>query len=155
MFNTAYRILNDFHFAEDVMQEAFLKAFEKIDSFEGRSTFGAWLKRIVINESLAWLKKYKRLDFREDASWSEKETENPDEHENENWVKGVPPEKLLEAMKRLKSNYRLIIELYYIEGYDYEEIEEIMQINYQNARTMLSRAKQKLKKILTDEKSAP
>jgi len=61
MFNTAYRIVNDFHFAEDVMHEAFLKAFDRIGTFEGRAPFGAWLKRIVVNESLQWLRKYGRF----------------------------------------------------------------------------------------------
>lgn len=151
MFNTAYRIVNDFHFAEDIMQESFLKAFEKLDRFEGRSTFGAWLKRIVINESLQWLKKYKRFQFNAEEIWKEELVEeDPDEDllgDNH-----VPPEKLLELLNRLKPNYKIILQLYFIEGYDYEEIGQIMGITYQNARTMLSRAKQKLKKLLENER---
>ena len=146
MFNTAYRIVNDFHFAEDVMHEAFIKAFEHIHSFRGDAGFGAWLKRIIINESLQWIKKYGNFNTGEDESKFDKpDTDAPD-------PLSVPPEELLKAMRRLKDNYRTILSLYYIEGYDYEEISQIMGISYQNARTMLSRAKASLKKILTENK---
>jgi RNA polymerase sigma factor (sigma-70 family) len=60
MYNTAHRILKDNFEAEDIMQEAFLTAFTKLHSFKGEVTFGAWLKRIVINKSLTQLKKNKR-----------------------------------------------------------------------------------------------
>ncbi len=152
MFNTAYRIVNDFHFAEDIMQESFLKAFEKLDGFEGRSTFGAWLKRIVINESLQWLKKYKRFQFNAEEVWKEEpaEAENRDDEIVE--LNRLQAEKVLTLLNQLKPNYKIILQLYFIEGYDYEEIGEIMGISYQNARTMLSRAKQKLKKLLENEK---
>ena len=59
MFNTVYRILNDLQEAEDAMQEAFIIAFEKIDSYKGEVSFGAWLKRIVVNRSIDVLKKRK------------------------------------------------------------------------------------------------
>ena len=62
MFNAAYRILKDSYEAEGIMQEAFLTAFTKIDSFKGEVTFGAWLKRIVINKSLTQLKKNNRYE---------------------------------------------------------------------------------------------
>ena len=59
MFNTAYNFVKDDDIAQDVMQEAFIKAFKKIESFSGEATFGAWLKRIVVNQSLDWIKKQK------------------------------------------------------------------------------------------------
>ncbi len=150
MFNTAYRIINDFHFAEDIMQESFLKAFANLHRFEGRSTFGAWLKRIVVNESLNWLKKYKRFD---NQLQEEQIPEQIDREEDETeFFHRVEPGKLLQALGRLKDNYRTILSLYYLEGYDYEEIMEIMGLSYQHARTMLSRAKNKLKKLLENGK---
>ena len=63
MYNTSVRIVKDTAEAEDIMQEAFLTAFTKIDSFKGEVTFGAWLKRIVINKSLTQLKKNNRYSF--------------------------------------------------------------------------------------------
>ena len=59
MFNTAYNFIKDDDIAQDIMQEAFIKAFKKIESFSGEATFGAWLKRIVVNQSLDYIKKQK------------------------------------------------------------------------------------------------
>ncbi len=153
VFNTAYRLLNDFHFAEDVMHEAFIKAFEKIQSFEERSSFGSWVKRIVINESLQWLKKYGNLYSEAEDYRMERHLNNQMEPDTENdfgFLERVEVQNVLEALKKLKDNYRTIINLYYMEGYDYREISQIMGISYQHARTMLSRAKRALKKLLTD-----
>ncbi len=148
MFNVAYRIVNDYHFAEDVMQEAFLKAFERIGQFRGEASFGAWLKRITVNESLNWIKKYQR----QYTDFSENTAEEPAEEERDEDFLRIEPEQLLKALRALNPNYRTIISLYYIEGYDYREISSIMDISYQNARTMMTRAKQKLRKILENEK---
>ena len=146
MFNTAYRIVNDFDDAEDVMQEAFVKAFSKINTYKEQAKFGAWLKRIVVNEAMQWIRKNKKyvaygLEVLDTKVYEEKQEELPkaDVHS------------LLKALSELKDNYRIIISLYFIEGFDFEEICEVMNISYANARTMLSRAKQKLKQKLIKE----
>jgi len=148
MFNTAYRIVNDFDDAEDVMQEAFIKAFDKINSYQSESTYGAWLKKIVVNEALGFLRKNKKfknvgLELL-DKDMIEEPTEEID-------FSKIQVNNVLKALREIKENYRIIISLYYIEGYDFEEIQEIMQISYANARTMLSRAKAKLKQKLVEE----
>ncbi len=146
MFNTAYRIVNDIDDAEDVMQEAFVKAFGKINTYKEQAKLGAWLKRIVVNEAMQWIRKNKKyvaygLEVLDTKVYEEKDEELPkaDVHS------------LLKALSELKDNYRIIISLYFIEGYDFEEICEVMNISYANARTMLSRAKQKLKQKLIKE----
>jgi len=149
MFNTAYRIINDFHFAEDIMHESFIKAFAHIDGLRDPSRFGGWLKRIVINESLQWLKKYGHWEMRE---WTENQSADlpqDDDTEEDVWTDLFSPRELWEAIRRLRDNYRTILSLYHIEGYDYDEITRIMGIDYQNARTMLSRARKALRKELT------
>lgn len=150
MFNTAYRIMGDYHYAEDVVQEAFIKAFEHIQTFRGDAEPGAWLKRIVINESLQWLRKSKRYETdrepKEDSIMLHNEKD--DMFSNE-----TLREALAQALLKLKPNYRTVISLHYIEGYDLQETAEIMGISYANVRTMLSRAKQKLRKLLENEKA--
>lgn len=148
MYNTAYRITGHSAEAEDIMQEAFLNAFSKIESFQGTSTFGAWLKRIVVNESLTAYKKLARLG----------EVSYNDELKNEVDDGGIALEDddkanpkvrmILDQIKSLKENYRLGLTLHLIEGYDYDEICEIMNISYANCRTMISRAKESLRKKL-------
>ncbi len=143
MFNTAYRIVNDRFEAEDIMQESFLAAFTKLGSFSGNVTFGAWLKRIVINHSLTALKKNKRIE----TVSIEKVTIKDSEEEKEDYSL-LSAKEILAQIAKLKPNYKVAITLHLIEGYDYEEIAEIMDISYENSRTTISRAKNKLRQLL-------
>lgn len=143
MFNTAYRIVNDKFEAEDIMQESFLSAFTKLDTFSGNVTFGAWLKRIIINNSLTALKRNKRL---ETISIEKVTIKNPDEETQDYSL--LSSSEILNSISKLKSNYKIALTLNLIEGYDYEEIAQIMDISYENSRTTVSRAKQKLRQIL-------
>lgn len=147
MFNTAHRILKDAFEAEDIMQEAFLTAFTKLKMYKGEVAFGAWLKRIVINKSLTQLKKNKRYN---DLKMNIQVNEELDIEEQKFHFSGLQASQVLEAMNRLKENYRVILTLHLIEGYDYEEISEILQISNENVRTTLSRAKKKIKTFLSE-----
>ena len=147
MYNTAYRILKDGFEAEDIMQEAFLTVFTKVDSYKGEVTFGAWLKRIVINKSLTQLKKNNR--------YNEVKMEvipNEDEEEETIDYSGLKASKVLECLQSLKDNYRVILNLHLLEGYDYEEIAQILEYSNENVRTTISRAKKKLKQVILDNK---
>lgn len=144
MFNTAFRIMNDRFEAEDIMQESFLAAFTKLDSFSGNVTFGAWLKRIVINNSLTALKKNKRLE----TVSLEKVTIKETTEETADYSL-LSAKEILEQVSKLKNNYKVAITLNLIEGYDYEEIAQIMDISYENSRTTVSRAKNKLRQLLS------
>ncbi len=147
MYNTALRIVNDSFEAEDIMQESFLAAFTKLDSFSGKVTFGAWLKRIVINNSITALKKSKRLD----TVPIDKVTISNVENEGSQDYNSISPSDILNKIKQLKSNYKIALTLNLIEGYDYEEIAQIMEISYQNSRTTISRAKNKLRQLFLQQ----
>lgn len=144
MFNTAFRIVNDRFEAEDIMQESFLSAFTKLDSFSGDVTFGAWLKRIVINNSLTALKKNNRLETVSLEKVVVKEITNEKQD-----YSFLSTNEILSSVSKLKSNYKVAITLHLIEGYDYEEIAQIMDISYENSRTTVSRAKHKLRQLLS------
>lgn len=146
MYNTSFRILNDEFEAEDTMQEAFLTAFTKLDSFKGEVAFGAWLKRIVINKSLTQLKK--------DKKYQEVKMEVVSKHEVEEEIidySNLQAQSVLMALQRLKENYRTVLTLNLIEGYDYEEISQILGYTNENVRTTISRAKKKLKQVLQED----
>lgn len=145
MYNTAIRIVNNSFEAEDIMQESFLAAFTKLDSFIGNVTFGAWLKKIVIHKSITALKKNKKFETKLLENFTICEDEN---NENEDFSEASCKE-ILEKINELKTNYKVAFTLHYIEGYDYEEIAQIMNITYENSRTTISRAKTKLKQLLT------
>ncbi|NCB07285.1 MAG: sigma-70 family RNA polymerase sigma factor [Bacteroidia bacterium] len=144
MYSVSMRIINDEMEAEDVMQEAFLSAFEKIDTYKGEVSFGAWLKKIVVNRSLDHLKK-KRVKFEE---VSEKTARIPD-YQME--IKEVDVNLIKKAIQQLPDGYRVVLSLYLIEGYDHEEISQILEISNSASRTQLLRAKNKLREQLKDK----
>lgn len=146
MYNTALRILKNSFDAEDMMQESFLIAFTKLNTFKGEVTFGAWLKRIVINKCLTQLKKNKRFE----EVKLEVALENDIEIEQVNYST-IKATEVLTQLNSLKENYRVALTLHLIEGYDYEEISEIMNISYQNSRTTISRAKNRLRELLINK----
>ena len=150
MYNVAFRIVKDAHYAEDVMQEGFLKAFTKIDDYRQEVAFGAWLKRIIINYSIDFLKKtnaYRADDIEKVMYKVEDDTAAAEPDLDFTQLKAT---QVLKAIDNLKDNYRMVLTLFYIEGYDQEEITEIMNISYANCRTTMSRAKDSLRKQLQE-----
>ena len=146
MYNTSYRILKDEFEAEDLIQEAFLTAFTKLNSFKGEVTFGSWLKRIVINKSLTQLKKVTRYDeVKMDV------IPNYEIEEVEIDYSSLEVQRVLSCLQSLKDNYRIVLTLNLIEGYDYEEIAQILNYTNENVRTTISRAKKKLKQVLVND----
>jgi RNA polymerase sigma factor (sigma-70 family) len=142
MYNTSLRIVNDTMEAEDVMQESFLSAFEKIETYSGTVSFGAWLKKIVVNRSLDSLGKRKAVF--EDIESHIGIRDNSNEETSRNEEVDVRVEEVKEAIERLPDGYRVILSLYLLEGYDHDEIGEILKISSSTSRSQLSRAKQKL-----------
>lgn len=145
MFNTSLRIVNNRTEAEDVLQESFIDAFHHIDSFESKSSFGAWLKQIVVNKSINHLKK-KRIDLVEIeyAEMNNRAEAAEDEEKDMQWQ----VERVREAITRLPVGYRTVLSLYLLEGYDHEEIAQILDVAESTTRTQYIRAKQKLLTIL-------
>lgn len=142
MYNTSLRIVNDSMEAEDVMQEAFLSAFEKINTYSGTVSFGAWLKRIVVNRSLDVLGRRKAIFEELDGHDGIRDNSIEDAEYREETETRV--EEIKAAIERLPEGYRVILSLYLIEGYDHDEIAEMLNISGSTSRSQLSRAKQKL-----------
>lgn len=141
MYNTSLRIVNHTGDAEDVIQESFTDAFRSLEDFHHKSTFGAWLKRIVINKSINQLRKRKMdlIDIDKTNIGHIPEEETHDEQEMQLKVEDVK-----RAVGLLPNGYRTVLTLYLFEGYDQEEIAEILQVSHATVRTQYMRAKQKL-----------
>ena len=146
MYNTSLRIVNDTAEAEDIMQESFLDAFQRLHSYTGEGSFGSWLKRIVINRSLDYLRKEK-----ETIPFDEADCDIPDvpEYEREEETQ-LQVKEIKEAITKLPDEYRVVLSLFLLEGYDHEEIEQVLKISNQLSRTRYSRARQKLLSLLKE-----
>lgn len=149
MYNACYRMLKDQAEAEDVMQEAFLSAFLKIDTYRGEMSFGAWLKRIVINKSIDILRTRKiRFEELDDRLADKPETEH------ESWDEEQLAGKInliRNTIDKLPDGFRIVLSLALFEGYDHEEIAAILNISESTSRSQLTRAKKKLIAYLKNE----
>jgi RNA polymerase sigma factor (sigma-70 family) len=144
MFNICCRMMNDKSDAEDMLQESFSEAFRRLDSFRYESTFGAWLKMIVINRCINEIKRKKaQLEFFDDMSPFEDGEDITDQQES-----GLSPDKIKKALEELPKGSRMIFSLYLLEGYDHQEISQILNISESNSKTQYMRAKQRIREIL-------
>ena len=143
MFNTSLRIVNNPMEAEDIIQESFLSAFEKIDTYSGKVSFGAWLKRIVVNRSISSIRKDRTMIFEDIDSWLNLGDGYVNRlfQDEENFVLA---ERIKKEIERLPEGFRIIISLYLLEGYDHNEISEILSISPYTSRSQYSRARQKI-----------
>ncbi|HMB61948.1 MAG TPA: RNA polymerase sigma factor [Eudoraea sp.] len=146
MFCVAMRFLKNPDDAEDVLQESFIKAFQKIHQFRGEVTFGAWLKRIVVNHALDFIKSKKEhhvelqehtLHIVEDDDWTVADT--------------VSVAEVRSAMQKLPEKYRFVVQLYLVEGYDHGEIAQILELTETTCRTRLLRGKTQLKELINNK----
>jgi len=143
MFNTAYNFVKDDDIAQDVMQEAFIKAFKKIETFSGEATFGAWLKRIVVNQSLDWIKKQKIQTVELNDNIVYMADDEPLEVDAE-----IKLSAIYKCIEELPQKCKNVVKLYLIEGYDHQEVAQILEISEVASRSQLSRGKSKLKELL-------
>ena len=142
MYNVALRIVNDDAEAEDVLQEAFLDAFNRIADFRQETTFGLWLKQIVINRAINYLRKRKAEFVGID------EVEIADELPVDEEETLFKVEAIKAAINELPDGYRVVLTLYLFEGYDHEEIAHILKITENTSRSQYMRAKRKLNSLL-------
>jgi RNA polymerase sigma-70 factor, ECF subfamily len=144
MLNVAYRICNDMEQAEDLLQDSFVSAFKNLRSYKGSASFGSWLKRIVINNCLNYLRS-KRLAFEELTE----DAKHPAEEQVDFSEQELVVEQIKEGISKLPTGYRLVISLYLLEGYDHKEIAEVLDITVSTSKSQYNRAKRKLKENLS------
>lgn len=146
MLNICYRIVGVQEVAEDVLQEAFVSAFQNIHSYQGKASFGAWLKKVVVNKAISHLRK-QQLDMVELDQRFDLKVE--DEGEDIDLIMKV--DAIREAIQKLPNGFRVVFSLYLLEGYDHKEIASILEISESTSKSQYNRAKKKLKEILREE----
>jgi len=146
MYNICYRMMNNAEEARDMLQEGFVDAFHRLDSFRFESSFGAWLKKIVINKCINALEK-RKITWVDEEITDDFTSASDDENLNEEELK-LSVERVKKAMNLLPEGARVIFSLYLLEGYDHTEISEILHISESTSKTQFMRARQIIKEIL-------
>ena len=148
MYNVAFRMVKNAEDAEDILQNAFLEVFRNLKNFRYQSTPGAWIKRIVVNKALNFLKKEQRINVVSLADQTDKEwSESNDKITYADYDIDV----VKKSIDNLPQGYRIVLSLYLIEGYDHKEIGQILHISEATSKSQYSRARKKLREIIRHE----
>ena len=146
----AWRKIGDFHIAEDITQEAFLKAYQRLSTLKEPQSFASWLYVITANQCKAWLRKKRTwIQSLEDTSSAELEKATYSGHiiaENEEMTEETQREVVKELLAKLQESDRTVITLYYLGGMTYEEISNFLGVSVGAIKSRLHRARQRLKK---------
>lgn len=149
MFNTCLRMVKNVEDAEDLLQNSFTDVFVNLSRFKYQSSIGAWIKRIVINNCINFVKK-KKIEFQELKPNVQKIAAEPlQTNDSEYSVKAIQ-----NNLMKLPDGYRVVFSLYLMEGYDHSEIGKILNISEATSKSQFSRAKKKLKQLIMEETSA-
>lgn len=145
MYNICYRMTKSEDEAADVLQESFISAFDNLKSYKGTASFGAWLKRIVVNKSINHIKS-KRMNL---VPLEEVEPEAVEVIQDEELYLNI--DKIKAGIEQLPDGYRVVFSLYLLEGYDHKEIGEILGITESTSKSQYNRAKAKLRSLLINK----
>ena len=146
MFNAALRITGDYAEAEDVLQESFLSAFRELGHYKGDSSFGAWLKRIVVNKSINCLRQ-RRLALVPLAEQHHDEPTEAGPSLEDDAEASYRADVLRRCIQELPDGYRVVLSLYLLEGYDHLEIAGILGISESTSKSQYSRARVRLREL--------
>lgn len=143
MLGVCYRYVQTEHEAEDVMQDGFVKVFKYLNNFRKESSLEAWIKRIMVNTALNYLKATRRLRMEEDIGMAEY-SEEVAVHQ----FHSIDTKILMNCIQKLPDGYRVVLNMFAIEGYSHKEIAAELGITESTSRSQFARGKEQLKKKL-------
>ncbi|MDD3685985.1 MAG: RNA polymerase sigma factor [Bacteroidales bacterium] len=133
--------------ADDLLQEGFIKILQNVGNYVETGSFKAWMKRIMVNQAINFLKKKKQIEFTDltgNEDYNDDESYNPEKTENKLIDGNIGPDKILELMKQLPEDYRMVLNLYVIDGFSHKEIADQLGISINTSKSQLSRARKAL-----------
>lgn len=145
MYGLCYRYVKDSMDAEDILVTAFMKVFDKIHQFKSEGSFEGWIRRIIVNEALTFLRRNRSMYLETELDQADRE---PDYNALSDHLEA---EDLLNMIQELPTGYRIVFNLYAIDGYSHKEIAEQLGISENTSKSQLSRARTYLQKILTEQ----
>lgn len=140
--------------ASDVLHDCFMKIFKVIEQYEGKGSFEGWLKRIVINASISYYKKKQKTRHYDIDEIKEINIENQDDEEDDESMKGIvnkadfSKEEMLEIIQQLPEGYKMVFNLYAVEGYSHAQIAKELEVSVNTSKSQLARARKHIQKLL-------
>ncbi len=144
MLSVCRTYVSDFQYAEDCMLRGFVKVFKNIDSYKSEGSFEGWIRRIMVNECLDFIKQKKSIMYLDEMEIVE-QAEDLEED-----ISGINAQELLD---QLPEAYRTVFNLFVLEDFTHKEISELLSISEATSRTQLVRAKNKLKELILTQKN--
>ncbi len=144
MFNVSLRILGQREDAEDVVQEAFIKMFNKLDSLKEPAAFTGWFKRIVVNNSINYVKKRNKIYFEEAGENIKDVVDEKETDQKESFtVDGIK-----QALAQLAPGYRIVVSLFLFDGFSHKQIADTLGITESTSKSQYHRGRKKLQELL-------
>ena len=145
MYAICYRYVRNPMEAEDILVMAFTKVFDKIEQFKSEGSFEGWIRRIVVNEALTHLRRNRTM-------YLETELEKADREPDYNQLSDhLEAEDLMNMIQEMPAGYRVVFNMYAIDGYSHKEIAEALGISENTSKSQLSRARTYLQKVLVEQ----
>jgi len=151
MMGVCLRYTKDRDRAQEVVQESFIKIFDKLDEFDFKGSFEGWVRRIMVNASIDAIRKRNRQPFSTDEEYMFNDSYSVQEHDFDDDITKIKAEHAMEAIQQLSPAYQTVFNLYVIENYSHKEIAQILDINEGTSKSILAKAKQNLRKILSEK----
>jgi len=145
MYALCYRYVKDSMDAEDVLVTAFTKIFDRIEQYKGEGSFEGWMRSVVVNEALSFLRRNRSMYLETDLEVADREPGTVADH--------LEAEDLLKLIQELPSGYRVVFNMYAIDGYSHKEIADQLGISENTSKSQLSRARAYLQKLLADSQA--
>ncbi len=143
MMGVCMRYVDNSDDASDVLQDGFIKIFEKLGSYKHQGSFEGWIRRIFVNTALDHLRRNKNMKYAVELDGAEYLAP-----QMENVMSGLAAEDLLQILNKIPSGYRTVFNMYAIEGYSHKEIAEALDISVNTSKSQYSRAKSFLRKLV-------
>lgn len=147
MLSVCIRYVSDYELAEDMLQEGFVKIFNKVETFRGEGSFAGWIRRIFVTTCLEYLRKNNPLKFNIDIE----EYRDIEDGTNISAISKLNADDLMQCIDRLPVGYRTVFNLYAIEGYSHKEISQMLKIKENSSQSQLTRARKLLQREIATQ----
>lgn len=134
--------------AKDILHDAFLKVFDNIKKYNFKGSFEGWIRRIMVNTAIDYYRKNKGVFYFENEVWEQQESDKKEDYPMNDYLKKITISDIIEAMQELTPGYKVVFNLFAIEGYAHKEIAKMLNISEGTSKSNYAKAKHNLKKIL-------